>query len=104
LAKIFDDKDPSSHTFRIKDDGGSMAGRTNTVASPRIAHSEFGSPLSAPYTSEWSVATASPANGEIELAETASPVTGEIELAVGGEERVEVAANTDGSGEIDRGR
>uniref|UniRef100_A0ACD5Y276 Uncharacterized protein n=1 Tax=Avena sativa TaxID=4498 RepID=A0ACD5Y276_AVESA len=86
LAKIFDDKDPSSHTFKIKDDGGSMAGRNVAVGSPRIAQSEFGSPLSAPYTSEWSM-------------ERASPATGEIELAAGGEERVEVAPNTDGSGE-----
>ena len=91
LAKIFDDKDPSSHTFRIKDDGGSVAGRNNAVVSPRIAHSELGSPLSAPYTSEWSV-------------ETASPATSEIELAAGGEERVEVAPNPDCSGENDRGR
>uniref|UniRef100_A0ACD5XS20 Uncharacterized protein n=1 Tax=Avena sativa TaxID=4498 RepID=A0ACD5XS20_AVESA len=85
LAKIFDDKDPSSHTFRIKDDGGSMAGRNEAVASPRITQSEFGSPLSAPYTSEWSVAT--------------TPITDEIEMVTGGEARVEVAPNTDGSRE-----
>ncbi|CAM0951459.1 unnamed protein product [Alopecurus aequalis] len=91
LAKTFDDKDLSSHTFRVKDDGGSVAGRHDAVVSPTVAHSELGSPLSAPYTSEWSVETESPANGE-------------IELAAGGEERVEVTPNTDGSGENDRGR
>ncbi|VAI32607.1 unnamed protein product [Triticum turgidum subsp. durum] len=89
LFKLFDDKDPSSHTFRVKDDGGAVSVRNNTVASPPIAHSELGSPLSAPYTSEWSG--------------TASPATGEIELAAGRQERDEAALNPDGSGENGRG-
>nr|BAK00818.1 predicted protein [Hordeum vulgare subsp. vulgare] len=89
LFKLFDDRDPSSHTFRVKDDGGGVSVRNGAVASPRVAHSELGSPLSAPYTSEWSG--------------TASPAAGEIELAAGGQERDEAAPNPDGSGENGRG-
>lgn len=89
LFKLFDDKDPSSHTFRLKDDGGAVSVRNDAVASPPVAHSELGSPLSAPSTSEWSG--------------MASPATGEIELAAGGQERDEVAPNPDGSGENGRG-
>ncbi|VAI17856.1 unnamed protein product [Triticum turgidum subsp. durum] len=89
LFKLFDDKDPSSHTFRVKDDGSTVSVRNDTVASPLAAQSELGSPLSAPYTSEWSG--------------TASPATGEIELAAGGQEGDEVAPNPVDSGENGRG-
>ncbi|XP_037434541.1 glutamate receptor 2.8-like [Triticum dicoccoides] len=90
LFKLFDDKDPSSHTFRVKDDGSTVSVRNDTVASPLAAQSELGSPLSAPYTSEWSG--------------TASPATGEIELAAGGQEGDEVAPNPVDSGENGRGQ
>ncbi|KAI4990425.1 hypothetical protein ZWY2020_038788 [Hordeum vulgare] len=88
LFKLFDDRDPR-RTFRVKDDGGGVSVRNSAVASPRVAHSELGSPLSAPYTSEWSG--------------TASPAVSEIELAAGGQERDEAAPNPDGSGENGRG-
>lgn len=82
MAKLFDDKDPSAHTFRIKDYGGAVgvASRNGAVGSPPVTlGGEAGSPVSVPYTSEWSV-------------EMESPETCEIELAAGGQEREEVRA------------
>ncbi|XP_062199198.1 glutamate receptor 2.8-like [Phragmites australis] len=94
LLKLLDDKDLSSHTFRIKDCGGSVAGRSanDAAASPAVVHNASGSPVSVSnhtHMIEWSVGTASPAPA------------GEIELAAGGqaEEEVDVARNPDGSGD-----
>ncbi|OEL24842.1 Glutamate receptor 2.8 [Dichanthelium oligosanthes] len=49
FLQLFDDKDLSSHTFRTKDGGGSVAGRSanDAGASPAVAHIAAGSPLSA---------------------------------------------------------
>ncbi|KAG2635166.1 glutamate receptor 2.8-like [Panicum virgatum] len=89
LLKRFDHKDLSSHTFRAKDGGGPLAGRSadDAGASPGAAHIAAGSPLSVSNqtydTSEWSFGAPSPAPAS---------ATGEIELAAGDEVAAEVAA------------
>jgi ionotropic glutamate receptor len=88
FLQLFDDKDLSSHTFRTKDGGGSVAGRSanDAGASPAVAHIAASSPLSASNhtydMSEWSLHTPSPA----------PEAAGEIELAAGGEAEEEVAS------------
>ncbi|RLM87521.1 glutamate receptor 2.8-like [Panicum miliaceum] len=89
LLKRFDHKDLSSHTFRTKDGGGSVAGQSanDAGASPGAAHIAAGSPLSVSNhtydMSEWSFGTPSPAPAS---------TTGEIELAAVDEAAAEVAA------------
>jgi len=90
LLKRFDHKDLSSHTFRAKDGGGPLAGRSadDAGASPGAAHIAAGSPLSVSNQtydmSEWSFDAPSPAPAS---------ATGEIvELAAGDEAAAEVAA------------
>ncbi|KAL6656051.1 hypothetical protein ACP70R_006877 [Stipagrostis hirtigluma subsp. patula] len=96
--KLYDGKDPLSHTFRSKDGGGAgaVAGRSANDAaasSPVAAHNAAGSPLSmSSHTydmGDWSEGARSPAPGR------------EIELAAGGQagEEVAVARNPDGSGD-----
>ncbi|KAK3133387.1 hypothetical protein QOZ80_6AG0535890 [Eleusine coracana subsp. coracana] len=109
FLKLFDEKDLSSHTFKKKDAGGSVAGGRNSVdaggASPAVTR-----------VSDWSLQTASPAYGagEIELAAAAGrQAEDEVTFApnppdaiIGGQngtshqqaqEEVAVARNPDGS-------
>uniref|UniRef100_A0A0E0M1I6 Glutamate receptor n=1 Tax=Oryza punctata TaxID=4537 RepID=A0A0E0M1I6_ORYPU len=92
LAKLYDGRDLSAHTFRAKGGGG---------ASPSVLHDAAGSPISLSnhtYVSNWSLQTSSPmAGGEIELAATAAG--GEAD-----EEATTAARDPDVSGENGRGQ
>ncbi|KAL5205638.1 hypothetical protein ABZP36_033847 [Zizania latifolia] len=102
FARLYDDKDLSAHTFRVKDctaAGSSVAGRNDAGASPSAMHDAAGSPISIynqAYMSDWSPQTSSPI-----------PADGEIELAAGGQAEEEEATAPHyphGSGDHGRGQ
>uniref|UniRef100_A0A0D9XDZ1 Glutamate receptor n=1 Tax=Leersia perrieri TaxID=77586 RepID=A0A0D9XDZ1_9ORYZ len=99
IVELYDGRDLTAHTFRIKDSGG--GGSLVAGVSPSAVHNEVaGSPVSVSnhtYMSDWSLQTSSPmAGGEIELA-GAGGQAGEEAAAV-------LAHDHDGSGENLGGR
>ncbi|KAL5200913.1 hypothetical protein ABZP36_035267 [Zizania latifolia] len=110
LARFYDGRDLSAHTFRVKDSSGGgggggggsgsvAGGRNDAGASPSVMHDAAGSPISISnhtYMSDWSLQTSSPA-----------PAAGEIEPAAGGradEEELTAPRYLHGSGEDGRGQ